>query len=76
MGQFTTKGDANAKADVNPVEYEDFIGEMVLSIPYLGQAAQLFTSSQGKAGAGIVIVLALVLHGIGSLVGNAQRKKK
>lgn len=72
MGQFTTKGDANEKADVNPVDYDNFIGKVVLSIPWLGNAAQLFTSSQGKAAAGGVIIAALLLHVIGSLL---ERKK-
>lgn len=72
MGQFTTKGDANEKADVNPVDYDDFIGKVALSIPWLGKAAQMFTSSQGKAAAGAVIIAALLLHVIGSLL---ERRK-
>lgn len=68
MGQFTTKGDANEKADVNPVDYEDFIGKAAMSIPWLGKSAQLFTSIQGKAAAGAVIIAAMLFHLIGNLV--------
>lgn len=75
MGQFTTKGDANEKADVNPVEYEEFIGREVLAIPVLGRAAQLFTSTYGKIGAGIVILVALILHVIGGAVESSQNQK-
>ena len=75
MGQFVTKGDANEKADVNPVSYEEFIGKLTLSIPYLGRLAQLFTSTSGKTGAGIVILAALLLHVIGGAVESFQNRK-
>ena len=75
MGQFVTKGDANEKADVNPVSYEEFIGKLTLSIPYLGRLAQLFTSTSGKIGAGIVILAALLLHVIGGAVESFQNRK-
>ena len=74
MGQFVTKGDANEKADVNPVSYEEFIGKLALSIPYLGRLAQFFTSTSGKIGAGIVILAALFLHGIGFILENRNGK--
>lgn len=61
-GIFVTKGDANEKEDVNPVDYRDFIGKEVLAVPGLGQAAQVFTSAQGKIGAGAVLLGALLLH--------------
>ena len=72
MGQLTTKGDANEKADVNPVDYEDFIGKAAMSIPWLGKSAQLFTSIQGKAAAGAVIIAAMLFH----LIGNLLEGKK
>ena len=72
MGQFTTKGDANEKADVNPVDYEDCIGKAAMSIPWLGKSAQLFTSIQGKAAAGAVIIAAMLFH----LIGNLLEGKK
>ena len=75
MGQFVTKGDANEKADVNPVSYDDFIGKLALSIPYLGRLAQIFTSAAGKTGAGIVILIALLLHVIGGAVESFQDRK-
>ena len=68
MGQFTTKGDANEKADVNPVDYENFIGKAAMSIPWLGKSARLFTSIQGKAAAGAVIIAAMLFHLIGYLL--------
>ena len=76
MGQFVTKGDANEKADVNPVSYEEFIGKLTLSIPYLGRLAQFFTSTSGKIGAGIVILAALLLHVIGTTFEKRTEKSQ
>ena len=67
MGEFLTKGDANQKADRNPVPYASLIGEVVWSIPRAGNAAALFTSPQGKAMAAAAVGIAIVLHLLASL---------
>lgn len=56
---FYTKGDANAAADLNPVPYQNLIGKLVLTIPYLGSLLVLYTSVKGKAS-----VLCLLLAGL------------
>ena len=33
MGEFITKGDANATKDMNPAPYDNFIGKVAYSIP-------------------------------------------
>ena len=53
-GKFTTKGDANAEADMNPVSYQSFIGKVAFHLPFLGASLAIFTSTVGK-----VYVLAL-----------------
>ena len=68
MGEFITKGDANATEDRNPVPYGDFIGKVVRSVPYLGKAALLLTTLYGKAAAAAMVVLAALLHGIAVLL--------
>ena len=62
MGEFVTKGDANAENDMNPVKYDEFIGKVALSIPAFGLFAQILTSGEGKVIAAAVIVLSLLLH--------------
>lgn len=44
MGEFITKGDANQTEDMNPVDYNEFIGRVELSIPAVGGIAQSLTS--------------------------------
>ena len=66
-GQLTTKGDANATEDMNPVSYSDVIGIVTCTIPKAGELAQIFTSSQGKIMAGSIVGLAVVLHLIASI---------
>lgn len=65
-GTFTTKGDANSSEDPTPVSYDNFIGKVVLTIPYLGEILTLMTSFYGKIAAVSVILLGAVLHLIGS----------
>lgn len=62
MGEFITKGDANQTEDMNPVDYDDFVGRVELIIPKMGMTAQLLTSTSGKIVAACVIVAALLLH--------------
>lgn len=62
MGEFITKGDANKTKDMNPIPYENFIGKVVWSVPFLGHVAQMITSLQGKIIAGAIILLALILQ--------------
>ncbi len=62
MGEFITKGDANRTEDMNPVDYDHFIGKVKWIIPKLGIAAQFMTSREGKIAAGCMIGLAVILH--------------
>lgn len=61
-GKFITKGDANQTEDMNPVDYQEFIGRVELSIPKAGNLAQMLTSMEGKIAAASMIGLAAVLH--------------
>lgn len=57
---FRTKGDANDIVDGAPVHFNNVLGKVVFSIPYLGYVANYVSSSQGRYIA-IVIVLFLLL---------------
>lgn len=75
MGEFITKGDANAKEDVSPIPYDDFIGKVRLSIPKAGAAAQVFSSTAGKVTAVCLIGLAVVLQMAAALAEKAGEGK-
>lgn len=62
VGEFVTKGDANAKEDMEPVKYENFTGKVALTIPVLGGVFAAIVTIQGKIAVGSMIVLSLVLH--------------
>ena len=47
-GKFTTKGDANAENDMNPVGYADLIGRVEFHLPVLGAFLAILTSTIGK----------------------------
>lgn len=68
MGEFITKGDANAREDVSPISYDDFIGIVRISIPKAGKAAQAFSSIPGKIAAASFIGLAVALQVVAAVV--------
>lgn len=47
-GELITKGDANAKEDINPVPYAGVIGRVERHIPYMGEYMVIFTTNVGK----------------------------
>ena len=61
-GEIVTKGDANAKEDLEPVPYENVLGKVALTVPVLGKILATIATIQGKATVGSVILLALLLH--------------
>lgn len=61
-GTFITKGDANEKEDPEPVFYDNYIGSVVLSIPYIGRILTIMTSLTGKIAAACVVVMGVVLN--------------
>lgn len=72
MGEFVTKGDANASEDMTPVPYDDFIGKVRLSIPKAGAAVQAFSSAPGKIAAVCLIGLAVALQILASLLERRE----
>ena len=60
---------------MNPVLYDNFIGKVVLSIPSVGNIAQIFTSLQGKIMAAAVIAAAVLLQAAASMIERVREKK-
>lgn len=74
-GQFITKGDANLTEDMNPVEFDNFVGRVELSVPKLGMVAQCLTGYEGKIAAVCMIGLAVILHLLAGVFSKASDKK-
>ena len=74
MGEFITKGDANQTNDMNPVDYDNFIGKVEWSLPEVGVIAQILTGREGKIAAGSMIGLAVVLHLIAAFLDRGKEK--
>ncbi len=64
-GTFKTKGDANDKEDPTPISYQNFIGKVTLTVPYMGKLLTLMTSFYGKIAAACVVLLGAILNFIG-----------
>lgn len=71
-GTFTTKGDANDKEDPMPVSYDNYIGRVTLSVPYVGRVLTIMTSLEGKIAAACIVGLGVILNVIGGRIGNKE----
>lgn len=69
-GTFRTKGDANEQEDPLAVPYENFIGRVIFSVPYMGRILTWTTSFYGKLAAVGVVLLGVVLN----LTASFQRR--
>ena len=72
MGEFITKGDANEKEDMNPIPYANFLGRVELSVPVVGELAQMLTSLEGKIAAASMIGLAVILQLIAAILDRRR----
>lgn len=70
MGQFITKGDANEENDMNPVNYNQYMGKLVRSIPKVGGIVQTITAGSGKIAVGCVIGVAVILEIIAGVLNR------
>lgn len=75
-GEFITKGDANQTKDMNPVNYNNYMGKVVLSIPVIGGIAQSLTTGSGKIALFCLIAFILLLEILGSLLHKVEFKKQ
>lgn len=74
-GEFITKGDANASNDMNPVDYQHYLGKVTLSIPVLGGIVQALTTGSGKITLFCLIGFIILLEILGSLLHKVTFKK-
>ncbi len=58
--QFRTKGDANTIVDGSPVHFNNLLGKVVFSIPYLGYIAHYIASDRGRYVAIAIILFCLL----------------
>ncbi len=69
-GEFITKGDANEKEDVTPVDYDRLIGKVVFSMPVLGSVLAVVAAPVGKMAIVCLIVAAILLRSVGGKGGH------
>ena len=75
--EFTTKGDANAEADAQPVPASSVIGKVAFSIPYMGYIANYIQNPPGlyfAAGVGVILIVLMFLTD--ALIEEDKKAKK
>lgn len=61
-GRFITKGDVNEEKDPVPVDYDELLGKVALSVPFPGRILAAVATTSGKAAAACLIGVALIFH--------------
>lgn len=69
---FNTKGDANDGEDPTPVDYDNFIGKVELTLPHMGKVLTVMSSLYGKI-AGVCIILA---GAVLSIIGTRRKDEE
>ena len=75
-GQFVTKGDANAKEDINPVLYREMVGKVVYHIPFIGQLLMLYTNQVAKLYVLTFAACGLILNILASRMRDRRRQRQ
>lgn len=73
---FRTKGDANESIDGAPVHFNNVLGRVAFSIPYLGYVANYINSGQGRWVAITVVAILFLLLILPDLFTADKKKKK
>lgn len=66
---WVTKGDANVSADLGKISYDQYLGKMILAVPYAGYAAEFFKNPW-------VLKLAVCAGGYLLLIDGIEQKKR
>lgn len=69
---FTTKGDANQTEDLSPVRFEDFEGQTIFSIPYLGYIISKIQTRMGT----FILCLIVGLNLVYMIFSTDEEKEK
>lgn len=73
---FITKGDANTSVDGAPVHFENLLGRVVFSVPYLGFIAHFIGTQTGRLVAIAFILFLLLLLVLPELLSADKGSKK
>lgn len=73
--ELTTKGDANADADVRPVPYAHVLGRVTASVPGIGYFLMVLQSTPGKLLLAWIVLMGAAFCIVGSVLGNLARSR-
>lgn len=74
-GELVTKGDANDEVDIRPVPYQNVLGRVVFSVPYVGYFLMALGSLEGKLLLGWVVLMGAALCILGSVLNNLATRQ-
>ena len=69
-GELVTKGDANDEVDIRPVPYQNVLGRVVFSVPYVGYFLIALGSTPGKLLLGWIVLMGVAFCVVGSVLSS------
>ncbi len=76
VGEFVTRGDANAHEDLQTVPYAALIGRVTYHIPYIGMLLSIYASSVGKIYVLIFAACGVMFQILAGLMRARAREKQ
>ena len=73
--ELTTKGDANEIEDLRPVSADAVVGKVIGNVPLLGFVEGFFTTPEGKAASGSILLGAIILKLLGGKLEKSYARK-
>lgn len=70
---FITKGDSNNSIDPVPVHFNNYLGKVIFSIPYLGYLSVFLKSTYGMILLGVILIV-LILNSLSDTQMNKSNK--
>ena len=75
VGEFITKGDANAQEDLAPIPYSALIGRVVFSVPVVGRFLAVYASRVGKIYALVFAACGVMFNLLAGRIRERNREK-
>jgi len=75
VGEFITKGDANAQEDLAPIPYSALIGRVAFSVPVVGRFLAVYASRVGKIYALVFAACGVMFNLLAGRIRERRREK-
>jgi len=72
-GDFITKGDANDTNDLTPIPYDNLVGKVSMTIPFMGRYLSAIATPFGRIATACLVAIAVILQ---LMAGRMRREER